>query len=409
MGVKYSWFQQHKDSVFLKILDCSPNSVHLEQNCTWTNSPNAVDRRQETEDRKKWDNVEHPTANLELFRTTVAVNPTLGYTPSIAPTAQWLFRVKSHTRSPVSTDRMTLKRRQLGPARTLSGKERRWLDPDKGLLKVLERRIDVLASRYIYPRMFGVWNPYCWLLRKRFSLAEAAIAPPRWPKSLLPLKILLISDVHTGIFLKPAVLREIVEALMAVEPDMVAIAGDIVTGRTADLDGFLPALAPLSKAPLGAWYCYGNHDYFGGDPQGIRQRLSAIGINTLNNESTHVKHGSATFVLGGIDDLLLGKPDWDQLLAMNGPPHLLLAHHPDFFYQAEARNVALVLSGHTHGGQIRPPWTPPLVRQSKYCLDEGAYAYNSSRLIVSRGLGSVGLPLRYGADPEAVLIHVKSP
>jgi uncharacterized protein len=304
---------------------------------------------------------------------------------------------------------MTLKRRQLAPARTLTGTERRWLDPDKGLVKMLERRIDVVASRYVYPRMLGIWNPYCWLLSRRFSLAEATIVPPRWPASLPQLKVLLISDIHTGIFLKPAILWEIVEALMAVEPHIVAIAGDIVTGQAADLDGFLPALAPLSKAPLGAWYCHGNHDYFGGDPEGIRERLYSIGINTLNNESTLVRYGRGTFVLGGIDDLILGKPDWDRLLFMNGPPHLLLAHHPDFFYQAEARNVALVLSGHTHGGQIRPTWTPPLVRQSKFCLDEGAYAYNSSRLVVSRGLGSVGLPLRYGADPEAVLIHVSSP
>jgi uncharacterized protein len=196
---------------------------------------------------------------------------------------------------------------------------------------------------------------------------------------------------------------------MAVEPDVVVVAGDIVTGQAADLDGFLPALAPLSKAPLGAWYCYGNHDYFGGDPESIRERLSSIGITTLNNESRILSHGVGQFVLGGIDDLILGNPDWDRLLSMNGPPHLLLAHHPDLFYQAEERNVALILSGHTHGGQIRPPWTPPLVRQSKFCLDEGAYAYNSSLLIVSRGLGSVGLPLRYGADPEAVLITVNSP
>jgi predicted MPP superfamily phosphohydrolase len=87
----------------------------------------------------------------------------------------------------------------------------------------------------------------------------------------------------------------------------------------------------------------------------------------------------------------------------------LLAHNPDFFYEAEARGVPLMLSGHTHGGQIRLPGGPAIIRQSRYCLDEGVYAYRSALLVVSRGLGSVALPFRWGADPEAVLIDIVPP
>jgi predicted MPP superfamily phosphohydrolase len=114
-------------------------------------------------------------------------------------------------------------------------------------------------------------------------------------------------------------------------------------------------------------------------------------------------------VLGGIDDLIMGRPDWTALAARHGTPHLLLAHNPDHFYTAAAREIPLVLSGHTHGGQIRLPNGPPIIRQSRFCLDEGAYAFGSSLLIVSRGLGSVGLPWRWGADPEAVLIEIVPP
>ena len=291
----------------------------------------------------------------------------------------------------------------------MTGRERRWLNPNKGLLKVTERRLDLLVSRFLYPHMLGVWNPYSWLLARRFSLSEISIAPTGWPRDIARLKVLLLSDIHTGIFLKPKVLSNIVTSLMELQPDLVAVAGDIVTGRSSDLDGFIPALAPLSSAPLGAWYCYGNHDYFGGDPENIRKDLRSIGITTLRNESVVLAHGEGRFVFGGIDDRILGRPDWDLLVSKHGSPHLLLAHHPDFFYEAEARGVALTLSGHTHGGQIRFPNLPPIVRQSQFCLDEGAYAYNSSLLIVSRGLGSVGLPWRYGADPEAVLIEIVSP
>ena len=304
---------------------------------------------------------------------------------------------------------MILRRRELKAARRMTGKERRWIDPSRGLLKVLERQMDLVVSRFLYPRMQGIWNPYSRQLARRFSVGEISVSPGGWPRGLPALKVLLISDIHAGIFLTPEVLSEIVRSLMELRPDLVAVAGDVVTGRAGDLDGLLMCLAPLSRAPLGGWYCFGNHDYFGGDADDIRERLDRIGITTLRNESVVLTHGNGGFVLGGIDDRLLGTPSWDQLLSEDGPPHLLLAHHPDFFYEAEAHSIPLTLSGHTHGGQIRLPNGRPLVRQSKFCLDEGAYAHDASLLIVSRGLGSVGLPWRYGADPEAVLIEVTPP
>jgi len=304
---------------------------------------------------------------------------------------------------------MRLKRRQLAPPRLMSGKEHRWLNPRRGLLKLTERAIDRVASRYLFPHVLGIWSPYSWLLPRRFCLAETYLSPPRWPAGLPRLRLLLLSDIHTGPFLKPEALSEIVTALMELEPDLVAIAGDIVAAYASDLDEFLPGLAVLSRAPLGAWYCLGNHDYFNAEAEGIQERLQSIGISTLRNRSVALTHRDGKFVLGGIDDRILGAPDWNRVLEGHGPPHLLLAHHPDFFYEANRQGVALVLSGHTHGGQIRFPGGPPIVRQSRFCLDEGAYAYGSSLLVVSRGLGAVGLPWRFGADPEAILIEIGPP
>ncbi|HEY1269127.1 MAG TPA: metallophosphoesterase [Candidatus Binatia bacterium] len=300
------------------------------------------------------------------------------------------------------------RRRTLKPPRLMTGRERRWLDPNKGLFKIFERAIDRYISRYVFPHLLGLWHPYTWLLPRRFCLAEASLKPLGWPKDMPRLRVLLLSDIHTGTFLKAEIVADIVDGLMEFEPDLVAIAGDIVTAQASDLDGFIPALAPLSRAPLGAWYCHGNHDYFGGDADKIRARLANIGIRTLKNAAIELRHGHGKFVLGGIDDYVMGRPDWDMMSAAHGTPHLLLAHHPDLFYQAAARKIPLILSGHTHGGQIRFNYGPPMVRQSHFCLDEGLYAFDSSLLLVSRGLGSVGLPWRYGADPEAVLIEVKA-
>jgi uncharacterized protein len=291
----------------------------------------------------------------------------------------------------------------------MTGKERRWINPNKGAFKLLERNMDMIVSRFLYPHLSAMWNPYSWLLEKRFSLAETSLSPQGWPPGLAPLKVLLLSDIHCGIFLKPETLAKLISSLIELNPDLVAIAGDIVTGHSNELNGFLDALAPLSRAPLGAWYCYGNHDYFGGDPEDIRKNLKSIGITTLKNDSVLLSYDTGSFVLGGIDDRILGAPNWEKLLSRHGVPHLLLAHNPDFFYDAEIRRIPLTLSGHTHGGQIRLPRRAPILRQSRYCLDEGSFAFRSSLLVVSRGLGSVGLPWRWGADPEAVLIEIVPP
>jgi hypothetical protein len=291
----------------------------------------------------------------------------------------------------------------------MTGRERRWLNPDRGPLKLLERNLDIVISRFLYPHLAPMWNPYSRLLERRFGLTEAQLSPPGWPSGGGRLRVLLISDIHTGIFLQVDTLAAIVKSLMELQPDLVTVAGDLVTGHSRELEPFLDALAPLADARLGAWGCMGNHDYFGGDPEQIRKSLEAIGLRILKNEAVRLPHGGSHVVLAGIDDLIMGQPDWTAVTAPHGTPHLLLAHNPDHFYEAAARGIPLTLSGHTHGGQIRLPNGPPIIRQSRFCLDEGAYAFGAARLVVSRGLGSVGLPWRWGADPEALLLDIVAP
>jgi predicted MPP superfamily phosphohydrolase len=312
------------------------------------------------------------------------------------------------TRAATATSPPIHRRRELAPPRFITGNERRWINPNRGLIKLVERNLDVVVSRFLYPHLSRIWNPYSWLLERRFVVSEASISPAGWPIGLDPLRVLLLSDIHTGIFLRPESLAETVTSLMALAPDLVVIAGDIVTGHVSEVRPYLDGLSPLSRAPLGAWYSHGNHDYFGGDPEWIRKDLSSAGITTLVNESVEISHGRGRFVLGALDDLILGRPDWRGVLSPYGAPHLLVAHNPDHFHEAESYRIPLTLSGHTHGGQIRLPGGPPIIRHSRFCLDEGMFALRSSMLVVSRGLGSVGLPWRWGADPEAVLLEVVS-
>jgi len=299
-------------------------------------------------------------------------------------------------------------RQRLGPPRLMTGRERRWLDPHYGALKLIERAVDRIASRYLYPHMVGIRSPYSWQLPRRLVIAEGGVSPTPWPATRAPLRILLVTDIHTGPFLAPDLLASILRELMQLEPDLVAIAGDIITGASHDVAPFLDGLAVLAAAPLGAWFCMGNHEYFTPHPQHVIEQLQSVGIRTLRNHAVSVEHAGARVVIGGIDDIVLGTPDWDRLCAPAGPPHVLLAHNPDAFYESASRGIGLVLSGHTHGGQVRFPGGPPIVRQSRYCLDEGLFSFDSSLAVVSRGLGASGLPLRIGVRPEVVLLTVSS-
>ena len=302
-----------------------------------------------------------------------------------------------------------LRRRQLAPPRVMTGHERRLMNPNRGVIKRCQRYADMAISRFVYPLLGRMWNPYSWQLERRFELAETKLSPAAWPSGLPPLRVLLITDIHAGIFLNPKTLWRIIHQLMEQDPDLVVIGGDLVTGHVSEAERILDCLIPLTRARLGAWYCMGNHDYFGGDPEELRRNLSSIGIRTLRNDSALIRHGAGSLVLGGIDDRIMGRPDWNLLVAKHGRPDLLMAHNPDQFYEAEKLAIPLTLSGHTHGGQIRFPNGPAIIRQSRYCLDEGVYSFGKSQLVVSRGLGSVFLPIRWGADAEAVMIEIVAP
>ena len=316
--------------------------------------------------------------------------------------------MRAETRTP-EENISQLQGRQLAPPRRMTGKERRRLNPNRGLIKLCERYADIFLSRFVYPFLAPLWNPYSWLLERRFGLAETKLSPSGWPRELAPLRVLLITDIHAGIFLNPETLWRIIHELMSLKPDIVIIGGDLVSGHVSEAAPILAGLAPLTRAPLGAWFCFGNHDYFGGDPEELRKNLASLGIRTLKNDSAVLHHRGGSFVLGGIDDRIFGEPNWQAVVAKHGPPHLLMAHNPDHFYEAEARGVPLTLSGHTHGGQIRLPNGPAIIRQSRFCLDEGVFAFRQSLLVVSRGVGSILLPFRWGADPEAVLIEITAP
>jgi len=262
-------------------------------------------------------------------------------------------------------------------------------------------------ARHVYPRVPGIRGPYDRALRRGLTVSTADVSLPGLPWSFDGLRILLVTDVHAGPFVSGRGWARIFARLRRIPADVILLGGDMATARVDDLDDLAPALRDWN-VPLGRYAVLGNHDHATGDPRAVARRLEACGIECLQNRSVELRLGDAELSLAGIDDLRHGRPELDRALAGTKPPVVLLSHHPDVAFDASRRGVALVLSGHTHGGQIVLPGLPPLVRQSRHGFDAGRYRAGSTEVVVSRGLGVVGLPLRIGCPAEVVMLTLRS-
>jgi hypothetical protein len=246
-------------------------------------------------------------------------------------------------------------------------------------------------------------------------------APPRWPDAHR-LSITVVADLHAGgPNMGIARVRQVVDAANALGSDLVVILGDyfathrFVTERVPH-PVWAAELARL-KAPLGVYAILGNHDWWF-DIEGVRSALAAVRIPVLENDAVLLNDHGRRFWLAGLGDQLaywLGPSEFQGVDDLSGTlkrittddPVILLVHEPDIFTQVPPR-VALTLAGHTHGGQIVFPMMPPFWVPSEYGA-RFAYGHIVERdrhMIVSGGLGTSILPLRFGVPPEIVRIQL---
>lgn len=269
----------------------------------------------------------------------------------------------------------------------------------------------------------------------RLVVTEHRIQPiGPWPTGLR-LRIAALSDVHASKpFMSADRIRSIAQRTLELDPDLIVLLGDFVAGSRivtsyVDARDWAPALAGL-KAPLGVYAILGNHDWWEdrtaqrtGENPIARRALEDVGIRVLQNEGLPLRTGPNPVWLAGLGDQLAFLParrrdlsrrlGIDDLVATMAAvpadaPAILLAHEPDIFPSVPAR-IALTLSGHTHGGQIRAFGYSPIV-PSRY---RNRYAYGHVRehtdLVVSGGLGYSIVPVRLGVPPEITVIDLGSP
>lgn len=253
---------------------------------------------------------------------------------------------------------------------------------------------------------------------------------PNWPKDL-NLRIAVIADIHAC---KPWMsverIRYIVQETNKLKPDVILLLGDYTTGlnlitEQVHSSEWAPVLGEL-QAPLGVHAVMGNHDYWEDRTvQRVRKgktfghlALEKAGIAVYENDAVQLKKGKHKFWLAGLGDQLAfppskqyGRPKWATMDDLprtmaqikGDDPVILMAHEPDIFRKLSDR-VALTVSGHTHGGQVRVMGYAPIVASyRKY--NYGHVIEDHKHLIVSGGLGCSMLPVRFGTPPEIVLIE----
>jgi predicted MPP superfamily phosphohydrolase len=239
---------------------------------------------------------------------------------------------------------------------------------------------------------------------------EARLDLPGWPRGVPPVKAVLISDIHViGPDMPPERLHRIVAQINALKPDVVLIAGDLISDKRTSTHHYsmAEAISPLAglRPRLGSFAVLGNHDHWRNASE-ARQALKAAGVRLLDNEAA----AAGPLVIGGLDDDFTRRSDLSgtlaKMAAMKGA-RLILSHSPDPFADLP-RDVPLMVAGHTHCGQVSLPFYGALRTFSRYGkrYECGIIREGDKTLIVTAGLGTSGVPLRIGAVPDMWLLEL---
>lgn len=265
-------------------------------------------------------------------------------------------------------------------------------------MRAIERIAVGLGGRALYRRRH--------LRRGGFRVRREELRVAGLPPQLEGLCCVQLSDLHAGPFLRAGDLRDVVDAANAERPDLVFVTGDLITHEWTDARELVDDLRGL-YARLGCLAVFGNHDYHGRMEGEIARLLEGSGVRVLRNASARFELGGACVAVVGLEDLEEAR-SVDAAAARAdlrpGDVELVLCHHPAAGPLLARPGCAAVFSGHTHGGQLDLPG----LRGVGPAHPGVRVELGPTTLLVNRGLGTIGMPLRIRAPSELLCIRLRA-
>jgi predicted MPP superfamily phosphohydrolase len=241
-------------------------------------------------------------------------------------------------------------------------------------------------------------------------VVRRTVEVPGLPPAFDNYRIVHLTDVHCGPWTPAARVRRWVGRINALEADLVAVTGDLITTGNDYVGAVSRELGEL-RARDGVFACMGNHDYFT-DGEAFASALGGAGLTVLRNRGRLLRREGGQLFVAGVDDTWTRRADVRETLQERpaGTATLLLAHDPMLFGEAASHGVELTLSGHTHGGQIAVPGLARKLNLARFAspFTTGLYRLGRSALFISRGAGTTGPPIRLGAPSEISLLTLRA-
>jgi predicted MPP superfamily phosphohydrolase len=294
----------------------------------------------------------------------------------------------------------------------------RWLGSIRARIPTKEfdsrRRQAIRQSLTIVTGGIALGSAYEVYREDTFDTTGISIPVKNLPESFHGFTIGFISDVHSGIFMSGERMRSYAEAVNGLGADMIVVTGDFVNSQLEETYPFSEAFNILS-ARYGVFGVLGNHDFYTRRVDDVAAEVERGGIELLRNRWITIGKGGDRLLLSGVDDTGSRERAARLFGAVSGGreepgTRILLCHRPYFFPEAAATGFNLILSGHTHGGQVvlgelGKDVLAPARLVSPYVA--GLYSEGDSKMYVSRGIGTVGVPFRFNCPPEVTKITLE--
>jgi predicted MPP superfamily phosphohydrolase len=267
--------------------------------------------------------------------------------------------------------------------------------------------LDAAVGAFAFGLFLAGWG--LWVRRRWVEVREIELPIAGLPKQFDGYRLAHLTDLHIGSYDPKSTGLAWARKANALQPDLALVTGDLVTSGTKYYEPAAEVVAAL-RAKDGTFATLGNHDQW--DHEAITRELSRRGVRVLRNEWVAVERDGASLVIAGVDDLWTKQADLDKTLAARpkNATTVLLAHYPDFFPSVQDKDVALTLSGHTHGGQFAVPFLARWLNLARMIgqRPRGLFREGRSVLCVNAGLGTTGPPIRLGIPPEIVLVVLRA-